>query len=235
MGWAMLATLGASGIARADIWIEGQNGTGDAGQLPATAQITSGNPPLTAIMGTIDTPTDVDMFAIRITNPAAFSATTVGQPGTLFDTQLFLFDATGRGVEANDDVSTTDLRSTLTPFSGAPGLYYLAISSFNSDPVVPGGLRIFPEPEETIAPVFGLPVGPTGPGGGQPVADWTTGGLSSGTYQIALTGAEPAQVPEPTSVTLLALGIVGLALIRVLRGKRAGAEPPGTEHTRLIA
>jgi hypothetical protein len=216
-GWVLIAALGLPAVGQAgpmNVWTEGQDGTGDAGDLPATAQVTRGESgvPLTTIIGTIDNPNDVDMFKIIIVDPSRFSATTVGQPGTLFDTQLFLFDANGRGVQANDDVSTTDLRSTLTPFAGVPGIYYLAISAFNSDPVAPGGLRIFPEPEETIAPIFGLPVGPTGPGGGLPVAGWTTGGLSSGTYQIALTGAEfGSSVPEPGTFLLLGLGLAGLA------------------------
>jgi hypothetical protein len=206
IGLVVLALLAAPAAGWAGpVWAE----VGDAGQLPATAQVTTGGGPLTAITGTIDTPNDVDMFAIRITSPSTFSATTVGQPGTHFDTQLFLFDSNGRGVEANDDVSTTNLRSTLTSIGALPsGIYYLAISSFNADPVAPGGLRLFPEPEETIAPTFGLPVGPTGPGGGLPVADWTTGGLSAGTYQIALTGAEFA-IPEPGSVLLFGLGLAG--------------------------
>jgi hypothetical protein len=208
----MVVTLGLTGPGRADfVWVEGQNGTGDAGQLPATAQVTMAmGQPLSAIMGTLDTPADVDMFLIRISDPAHFSATTVGQPGTVFDTQLFLFDSTGRGVEANDDASLTDRRSTLGPIAGPAGFYYLAISAFNVDPVVPGGLRIFPDPEETITPVFGLPVGPTGPGGGLPIADWTGTGTDSGTYQIALTGADAAVVPEPSGWLLFGMGVVGV-------------------------
>jgi hypothetical protein len=41
------------------------------------------------------------MYAIYIEDPATFSATTVG--GATFDTQLWLFDANGKGVVANDD------------------------------------------------------------------------------------------------------------------------------------
>ena len=59
--------------------------------------------PLTQITGTISSTTDRDMFEIFITGGGTFSATTVGTPGTVFDTQRYLFDSTGKGVYANDD------------------------------------------------------------------------------------------------------------------------------------
>jgi hypothetical protein len=87
----------------------------------------------------------------------------------------------------------------------APGFYYLAISSFNNDPLAPGALRIFPDPEGV-----GVTVGPTGPGGAQAVAAWNNGGNSAGTYQIALTGALFAEVPEPSSYVLFGVGVLGV-------------------------
>jgi hypothetical protein len=200
------------------IWVE----DGDAGQLPGTAQVVQGAfGPLTAIKGTIDTTNDVDMYLIHIANPAQFSATTVGQPGSLLDTQLFLFNQQGFGLEANDDAGPfPELRSTLTAVTNPTleGNYLLAISAFNVDPVAPGRLPIFfPEPEQTAS--FG-PVGPEGPGGGQPVADWTgTGG--TGDYQIALVGAEFFVIPEPGTVLLWGLGLGGVAGFRLRRRKRA--------------
>jgi len=75
---------------------------GDAGNLPGTAQDPGGVGPLTSIAGTAGGG-DEDMYKICITNPSAFSATTGAMAD--FDTQLFLFDSTGRGVYSNDDLS----------------------------------------------------------------------------------------------------------------------------------
>jgi hypothetical protein len=208
--WPPLLVLLAPASATADIiWTE----SGDAGQLPGTAQRTFAFTPevISAITGTISSTADVDLYRIFIFDPARFSATTVGQPGTLFDTQLFLFSGNGSGIEANDDASRVPLnqRSTLTAgntFSPlVPGEYLLAISAFNNDPFAPGGLRIFPDPTG-----LGVVVGPTGPGGALDVTGWGTG-LSTGTYQIALTGARVADViPEPSSLLVFAMGTLGL-------------------------
>src|SRR5262249_38282486 len=94
-GLAALGLLATASRAAADItWVE----RGDAGGLPATAQITEGDrfQPLTAITGIINGNRDADMFQIFISDPSKFSATTVGTPGTLTDSQLFLFDANGK-------------------------------------------------------------------------------------------------------------------------------------------
>jgi len=114
---------------------------GDAGDLPGTAQLTVGTNPLTAITGAIGTSTDADMYRIHISNPAAFSATTVGTVGTLGDTQLFLFDLAGMGVYANDDNVGT--RSTLPAgnINGPTtvGDYFIVITSWDTDPTSVGG------------------------------------------------------------------------------------------------
>ncbi len=170
--------------------------SGDAADLPATAQITTGCGTLDAISGTKEA-SGVDMFRIQIDNPAAFSATTVGL--TTIDTQLFLFTSAGLGVYANDDVTGSDTRSTLPAgHASSPataGVYYLALSQYNKDPQSAGGL-IFPDSPYTT--VFG----PTGPGGGSAITGWTSGGTAAATYSINLTGAAFAVsncTPVPTN------------------------------------
>lgn len=161
---------------------------GDAGRLPATAQQPVGSGPLDSISGTLSAPGDVDLYRICLTGGGTFSASTLGTPGSLLDTQLFLFGAGGLGIEANDDSGGT-FRSLL-PAGGlapaTPGVYYLGISAFDDDPASnspasAAGL-IFPN-------TFSGVVGPTGPGGGSPLADWTGNTGESGTYSITLTGA----------------------------------------------
>ena len=198
-------------------WAATWSEVGDAGSLPGTAQGTGAGPgPLTSISGTVAASGDADMYQIFISSPGTFSATTVGTPGTLNDTQLFLFDAGGLGIYANDDTSPT-FRSTL-PAGNAnspttPGLYYLVISGFDVDPTSSGG-EIF---DDSFTGVHG----PTGPGGGSPISGYS-GGSGTGTYTINLTGADPsdvAAVPEPTTLALLGSGIAGLVVRRRLRRK----------------
>jgi hypothetical protein len=57
--------------------------------------------PITKIRGTIGGANDVDVYAIYISDPSTFSATTIG--GTTLDTALWLFDEDGKGVVYNDD------------------------------------------------------------------------------------------------------------------------------------
>ena len=76
------------------------NEVGDAGDLRVTAN-DMGDSAVTEISGTLLDASDADLYRICLSDGASFSATTVGL--TAVDTQLFLFDADGYGVYANDD------------------------------------------------------------------------------------------------------------------------------------
>jgi hypothetical protein len=175
---------------------------GDAGDLPATAQDLSGET-VTRIDGEIASTEDIDMYRVCVSGDGSFSASTVG--GTSLDTQLFLFDASGRGVYANDDVqlgvgqSRLPDQHPLTPRT--PGDYLLAIGPYNLDPRSSGGPTgsIFPVDDPGV-------VGPSGDGGDEPIVVW--GGRASesetGAYSIFLTGTEcPPPDTTPPEVELL--------------------------------
>lgn len=215
-------TLFPPRAAAAQVW----NEVGDAGALPTVAQGTSGVGVLSLITGILGSTTDVDMFLLDLTGGGTFSATTVDQEGLLFDSQLYLFSASGLGVYANDDdLFSLAPRSTLPAFNPltpvAPGFYYLAISGAPRRPIsgdgstLPAFNLIFPaEPYTDVA-------GPVGPGGGSAITNWTNTafeGTGAGvTYTIALTGAQYA-VPEPGTLVLLVLGASApLACVRLRR------------------
>jgi len=180
---------------------------GDAGNLPGTAQDPGGVGPLTSIVGSAGGG-DEDMYRICITNPSAFSATTLQMAS--FDTQLFLFDSTGRGVYSNDDVGLT-LESLLPPghpnSPTAVGIYFLAINSWDNEAQNAGGL------------IFGNVLftdvnGPTGPGGANPITSWDGNVLSGGgLYAIVLTGAAATSSCAPAvGGTMIPLDTTALLL-----------------------
>jgi Ca2+-binding RTX toxin-like protein len=161
--------------------------SGDAGQLLSDAQvISSGTATLSSIAGTISNNNDVDLYQLALPGGGTFSATTVG--GADFDTQLFLFNQNGNLVDQNDD-SIGTLQSTLPAspsISLDAGIYYLAISSFNNDPL------------------------------GSPLGGFSNEGFSSGNYTLFLTGvsaappenagtfsvgATPAGIPQGTAIS----------------------------------
>ncbi len=190
----VLAGLSIARTAHADIWAE----QGDAGGL-VPGQQTTGTGPLTSISGLLNTGDLEDAFAIRISDPANFRATAVG--GTSFDTQLFLFDAAGNGIAFNDDSQGT-FQSTLTNLftsNLSAGIYILAIAGYNHDAFDAGGNQIFAD-----APFLSE----RGPNAGVgPLASWQTSG-ETGSYTLALQGAEFATVPTPGAVALAGLGML---------------------------
>ncbi|MBX3378414.1 MAG: DVUA0089 family protein, partial [Phycisphaeraceae bacterium] len=162
-------------------WLE----TGDAGELPASAQVTSGSGAMNAIRGTLGTG-DADMFQINICNAANFSATT--NNGATFDTQLFLFKTNGTGVAFNDDLPAGG--STLSALSSqfvAPlgnGLYYLAVSQYDKDP-----LGVTTSGEIWLDTPFNVERAPDGPAAAEAVGSWNATTGAGGQYTIALTGS----------------------------------------------
>ncbi len=165
--------------------------SGDAGQLlPGQA---TGSGALTTITGAL-TGGDIDLFAINIVDFANFTATVTGS----FDSQLFLFNASGLGVVANDDQPSNAQSRIQSALVNANGLYYIAISSYNLDPISSGGL-IFPN-----TPFTGQN-GPTGPGGGSALSGWQgSGSGSTNNYTITFTGTEA--VPTPGAFALMGMG-----------------------------
>jgi len=201
------------------IWNE--KGLTGAGDVLATAQITfdSNYNSLSQIHGMLssstavngDTVYQVDLYQIRIANPASFSAWTT--LSSAFDTQLFLFDAAGMGVYSNDDdgVGLSSLLPAGDPSNLlAAGLYYLAIAF--------GGFSALDGASQSIfMPGAFTDLLTADPGSGA-LSGWTPG-FAAGTesaysYDIFLTGATNAAIPEPASLALMMLAGWGAYVAR---------------------
>ncbi|MCC6661448.1 MAG: DVUA0089 family protein [Phycisphaerales bacterium] len=186
-----LAALALAGGAQGQAW----NENGDAGNLPITAQYVVGSGPLTGISGVLS-PDDVDMYVLEITEPTQFSVSTVGT--AFMDTQLFLFKPDGTGIAMDDDapgqgVLQSALSSAFTA-GLAPGTYYLAVTTYDVDPVA-GAAEIWAD-----AP-FDLERAPDGPNPGGSVDGWIDSG-DEGTYTITLSGTAFTAAPIVGACTL---------------------------------
>jgi hypothetical protein len=176
-----------------DGWDETDNGGGDAGELPETAQLvtlpdqTPCESPVTRVRGD-NSADDVDMYVICITDPASFVASTVGT--TTWDTQLWLFRCDGTGVVHNDDNpdATTGLQSRIdnrTNCIQQGGIYLLAISRWNRDAVDANGNLLWSSDTTLLRGVRC----PDGPGAANAIAGWTGSTTAGGRYVISLQGA----------------------------------------------
>ncbi len=155
---------------------------GDAGDLPATAQVVLGTAgaALTGIRGEVTAGNQPDMYQIQICNPAAFHATLING-GATFDSRLYLFDSTGHGVAFNDDSVGT--QSTLTSqFGTTPGLYYIAVSGYANGP-----LGSTTQGQIWLDTPWNVERQPDGPAAAETPGSWSGGG-ASGPYTITLLG-----------------------------------------------
>lgn len=158
----------------------------DAGDLPETAQSLPARA-IPAIRGRLEE-ADVDMFALYIADPSEFSATTI--LGAAFDTQLWLFDAEGRGIAYSDDFDNS-FQSTLTGNCVPdPGVYYLAISRYPRYPVgCQERFLWFLEAQ--------LSCQPNGVDASSRIVAWRERTPRSSEYLIFLTGAQGASTGDP--------------------------------------
>lgn len=191
-GYALLIMLVGLSVATAFTLVSEE---GDAGDLTNTAQIVDELIDLTdrrmRINGLIDSSSDVDMYRIHISIPEEFSAITIFDINfsSIEDSQLFLFDADGKGVCANEDdprpSAPVPLYAALPQGScqiTEPGFYYLAISTDVRDPADSSGNEIFPDPEGDARRDILLPIDPDA------VVNGWVDSSSFGFYLIELTG-----------------------------------------------
>jgi hypothetical protein len=193
--------------AGAGIWNEGDNGEGDAGKLPASANITTGVGSLTTICGNLtDATGGADMYEISITG-TSFSAITSLRGSSTLDPALYLFNASGVGLFAENDISGTNDQAQILVASGlTPGEYFLVIAPDNQQPKASGGAEIFGNITGTSGQVTA--------GASDTLKSWTDAGDSSGQYVISLTDASFAQAPEPAAFALVGAGLLALAGFR---------------------
>ena len=241
---AVFCAIGTAATgAHAQTWAK----TGNPGNLPATAQVTVGMGALQEITGAFTFTTtgseratvnvsNPDLFEILIDGSSPFSATTFGQPSSLYDPQLFLFNAAGAGVYSNDDASEYTTAALIAPTTAlTPGLYYLGIATYGVVPRSGTGAAadIFANTVDDTSGNVSF-TGLKGPKAGVtgPLTNWylSSADVETGYYGIALTGASyavPAAVPEASTAVSFGLPILfglGLLTVRARRStKRASA------------
>jgi hypothetical protein len=223
-----LAGLAALVCGSTTTWAQTHIEVDDAGSTRDTAQETKGVGSLDSIQGSLDggarggEPDFIDMYLIHITDPEGFSMRTDVEGGGAvdFDSQLWLFElgpgpSDAFGLLGADEIDGATAGPTIligpaTDGTGqtipAPGLYLVAISGFDHDPISPGGF-IFDQIDRTEVS------GPDGGGAFESHIDWVGPG-ETGVYNIALTGATFA-TPIPT---LTDWGLIVLALLLVAAG-----------------
>jgi len=199
-----------------------------AGNLPSTALDFTGLDNKFTIQGSLPYDPNAGTFAeavfkIDLSAYQFFSAATVTVTGGHFgfgipDTELFLFDSSGNGVYANDDVSASNTLSFLPNPSGGlgpalNGIYYLGISFSADMPIDAVANELFSPSSSTDVVAANLGVGS--------IAGWDHNVFASPDtdliyYQIDVTTG----VPEPSTLVLLLPGLAAVWRRYARIGKR---------------
>ncbi len=200
-------------------WEEGVGNDDDAGDTRETAaEVKSSDGSSTevrAIIGSTKGDTEgflpgtegdwQDVFAVFIKNPANFAASTSPSHNgsAQFNTMMWLFSPHGTALLGNDNTDNGVPGSTLLASStdgiinlaqAPPGVYYLAVSGFNSMPQTVNGDPMFPFPGQD-----GVIVSPTPQGFLDEVGSWNpdqTPG-AHGDYVISLPPDTIFSIPLP--------------------------------------
>lgn len=212
--FSSLLILSSPALAGPD-WIE----DGDAGRGIDDAQDTTSAGLISTIAGTLGGADQEDVYRLVIQDSDDFSTPVdfgfMPGPGLDFNPALWLFDSEGFGVLGNDDdpilggpgarllTPSTDGVTLLLP----PGVYYLAVTESGN---VPLSFDFGRNGKGSFGEIFffedSLEVsGADGEGAGNPLAAWTGGAGSSGSYGIVIT-------PSPSALMLLS--IAGLSASR---------------------
>ena len=170
----------------------------DAGSLPATSKKVKGEGPLLQVVGSLEGANRgqgdyQDMYEILISQPGELRLQ-VEQVSKGLNAQLFLFDANGLGLLANDDSLQDDVPSINPLILNAStdgtdvsiqeaGTYFLAISGTPSRPRSPEGDIFFFNPQTPFEVS-----GPDGQGGGLSITGWGPPVGDTGDYVISLSG-----------------------------------------------
>jgi len=207
-------------------WIE----DGDAGSTLMTSQDTTAVGQIRTLAGVIEGPQNgdsEDVYRVRVESADTFdNLLSFGlRADTQFDAALWLFDAQGFGVLANDnspfsegnDAALTVPSSDGVTVALPPGNYFLAITESGNVPL--GFLSDFGlgDTSDQLVPIFEFDSdreisGPDGPAAGSPLAGWSglpQGEGMAGGYGINIT-------PTPASALTL-----GFASVFASRRRRA--------------
>jgi hypothetical protein len=194
------ALAAATTLVASSAWAMPYFELGDAGQSLTDAQAVGAG--VDVIHGTVGLNT-ADLFSFRWGG----GAFTVDTFGSIADTQLFLFNAAGQGVWANDQAGGTNASQIIDP-SLAAGQYFIGISVFDYDPFSSAG-AMFPS-----APFNGQ----FGPLNAAPLDHWATfSGHGSGGGDYVINFSAPTAVPEPPMLAVFGIALAALGLARRLR------------------
>jgi len=150
-----------------------------------------------------------DAIPIFISDVANWSILTQATGGSDFDTVLWLFDANGKAIGANDNMDSTSAFSQIGAEDGlavtAPGIYWIIISGAGTEPIDDLGIPVFGP---------GAPTDVLTPGSASPTnqIDGWFGTGETGDYMIMFEGIRGVTASDLIPAPSAALALIGAGL-----------------------